>query len=325
MKEIIRIDSNIPKDFLRIELFLSNVCNYSCWYCFKGYHEGDVPWPKFEKVKNSLEHIINYYKTNGNKKTVHLHIIGGEPTLWREFGDFVKHFSEVHKCIISMSSNGSRTLRWWEQYGGYVDHTMLSCHHERVDPKHISDVADILYTKNKTVNGMVLMDPTAWDKCVSIVEELKKSKYQWPITATEVHNDKLPYTEDQKEYLSNSLKRWPNEEYWLGAEKLPRSDPTIIFSDKTEQTVPRNWLSLNRKNVFTGWECNIGIDTFFIDKTGDIRGGCGQPLYNLDTFYNIYDEDFVKNFRPSLIPTICKKKDACDCQPETNARKKSLL
>lgn len=324
MTDIIKIDSNIPKNILRIELFLSNVCNYSCWYCFKGYHEGDVPWPKFENVKINLEHIINYYKTNANKSEIHLHIIGGEPTLWREFSDFVKYFSEEHKCVISMSSNGSRTLRWWEQYGHYVDHTMLSCHHERVNSKHIADVADILYTKNKTVNAMVLMDPTAWNKCISIVEDLKKSKYQWPITATEVHNDAQPYTQEQTEYLKDSLKRWPNKDYWLGAEKLPRNNPTITFLDKTEKEVSRNWLSLNNKNIFTGWECNIGIDTFFIDKSGDIRGGCGQALYNMDSFYNIYDDNFIDAFKPNIVPTICKKKGICDCQPETNARKKIL-
>lgn len=325
MKDIIKIESNIPKNILRIELFLSNVCNYSCWYCFKGFHEGDVPWPKFKKVKNSLEHIINYYKTNANKSEIQLHIMGGEPTLWKEFSTFVKYFKEVHGCVISISSNGSRTLRWWEQYGDYVDHTMLSCHHERVNSKHIADVADILYTKNKTVNAMVLMDPTNWDKCITIVEELKKSKCQWPITVLEVHNDVQQYTQEQNEYLKDSLKRWPNKDYWISAEKFPRNNPTITFLDGTEEEISRNWLSLNNKNVFTGWECNIGIDTFFIDKTGDIRGACGQPLYNLDTFYNIYDTDFVNNFTPVIQPVICKKNGICDCQPEINARKKSLL
>lgn len=324
MTDIIKIDSNIPDDFLRIELFLSNVCNYNCWYCFPGYHEGDIPWPKFEKIKNNIAHIIEYYKTKINKNKIHLHIIGGEPTLWREFGDFVKYFSEVHDCIISISSNGSRTLRWWNQYGDFIDHAMLSCHHEKVNPAHISNVADIMYTKNKTVNGMVLMDPTNWDKCFDIVEQLKNSQYNWPITVLEVHNNKQSYTQEQKEYLKDSLKRWPDKDYWYSAEKLPRNNPTITFADNTTKEIPRNWLSLNNKNIFTGWECNIGIDTFFIDTAGNLRGGCGQPLYNLDFFYNIYDDNFIEKFTPLLTPTICKKKEVCDCQPETNARKKIL-
>lgn len=325
MKEIIKIESNISLDILRIELFLSNVCNYSCWYCFPGYHEGDVKWPKFEQVVDNLSHIIDYYKSNLNKKEIHLHIIGGEPTLWKDFGKFVKYFNEEKKCIISISSNGSRTTRWWEEYGHYVNHVMLSCHHERVDPKHISAVGDILYKKDRTVNGMVLMDPNNWDKCLGIVAELKNSKYFWPITVLEVHHNLSKYTQDQKTYLSRPIKRYPEINYWLRAETMPRSNPTVIYNDGTKETVKRNWLSLNGFNYFRGWECNIGVDTFFIDKNGDIRGGCSQPLYNLDRYYNIYDENFLENFKPNIIPTICKKQGVCDCQPETNARKRKII
>lgn len=324
MKEIIRIESNIPSEVLRIELFLSNVCNYSCWYCFPGYHEGDSKWPKFETVVDNLSHIITYYKTNLQKKKINLHIIGGEPTLWKDFGKFVQYFKQVHDCIISISSNGSRTIRWWEEYGHFVDHVMLSCHHERVDPNHIKNVADLLYTKNVTVNGMVLMDPLHWDKCMKIVNDLRSSKYLWPITCLEVHHNTTSYTSEQKTFLKKSIKRYPEINYWLRCEKLSRAKPTIYFDDNSSLTVERNWLSLNKKNYFTGWECNIGIDTFFIDKNGDIRGGCGESLYNLDYKFNIYDPNFIEMFVPKLIPTICKKQGVCDCQPETNARKKSL-
>jgi organic radical activating enzyme len=325
MKEIVSVESNISADILRIELFLSNVCNYSCWYCFPGFHEGDVRWPKFEQVVDNLSYVIDYYKTNLNKKQIHLHIIGGEPTLWKDFGKFVKHFSEEKGCVISMSSNGSRTLRWWDEYGHYVNHVMLSCHHERVDPAHISAVGDILYKKDRTVNGMVLMDPNHWDKCVEIVEELKKSKYLWPITTVEVHHELSKYTIDQKTYLSKAIKRYPEINYWLRSEKISRSNPSVTYSDGTTQNIKRNWLSLNGYNYFKDWECNIGIDTFFIDKNGDIRGGCGQSLYNLDRYYNIYHKNFVENFKPEIIPTICKKQSVCDCQPETNARKRKII
>lgn len=324
MKELIRIESNIPSEILRIELFLSNVCNYNCWYCFPGYHEGDSLWPKFETIVDSLSHIINHYKIFLNKTKINLHIIGGEPTLWKDFGKFVKYFKEFHNCIISMSSNGSRTLRWWNDYGHYVDHVMLSCHNERVDADHIKCVADLLYTKNVTVNGMVLMDPLNWNKCMEIVHSLKNSKYFWPITCLEVHNNISNYTQEQKDFLKKPVKRYPEINYWLRCEKLPRVKPTIYFNDGTSKTVEKNWLSLNKQNYFTGWECNIGVDTFFIDKNGNVRGGCGEPLYNLDYKFNIYDIDFVDKFKPRAIPTVCKKVGVCDCQPETNTRKQSL-
>lgn len=324
MKKIVKIDSNISSDFLRIELFLSNVCNYSCWYCFPGYHEGDSKWPKLETIVDNLSFVIEYYKRTLQKKKINLHIIGGEPTLWKDFGEFVKYFKETHDCIISISSNGSRTLRWWEEYGHFIDHVMLSCHHERVDPNHIKEVADLLYTKDVTVNGMVLMDPLHWEKCKDIVESLKSSNYYWPITCVEVHHNTLSYTPEQKKYLRKSIKRYPEINYWLRCEKLPRAKPTVYYNDNTFETVERNWLSLNKKNYFAGWECDIGIDTFLIDKNGNIRGGCGETLYNLDYHFNIYDDDFLEKFNLKIVPTICKRTGVCDCQPETNSRKRYL-
>lgn len=321
MNNIIKIESNISKDLLRIELFLSNLCNYSCWYCFPGYHEGDVKWPEFKTIVDNLAHIIEYYKKNLQKKKINLHIIGGEPTLWKDFGEFVKYFKSKHDCIISISSNGSRTMRWWQEYGHYVDHVMLSCHHERVDISHIVEVADLLYTKNVTVNSMVLMDPLHWDKCKDLVEQLKNSKYYWPITCLEVHHSSFSYTEEQRNFLKRAIKRYPEINYWLKCEKLPRAKPTVYFNNGTSSTVERNWLSLNKLNYFTGWKCNIGVDTFYIDKNGDIRGGCGESLYNLDFKFNIYDENFVEKFNPNLVATVCRKNGVCDCQPETNARK----
>jgi hypothetical protein len=55
-----------------------------------------------------------------------------------------------------------------------------------------------------------------------------------------------------------------------------------------------------------------------------MRGGCGETLYNLDYHFNIYDDDFLEKFNLKIVPTICKKTGVCDCQPETNSRKRYL-
>jgi organic radical activating enzyme len=322
--EIIKIDSNIDEDILRIELFFSNLCNYKCWYCFPGCNEGTHKWPDLELVTKNLSTLLDYYKKNLDKKIFLLHIIGGEPTLWKDLGKFIKHFKEEYGCIISTSSNGSRTLRWWHEFGQYFDHVILSAHHEKADAGHLAQVADILYNKDVWVNVTVLMDPTQWNKCLGIIQDLKKSKKRWPITAMAVDHQSLNYTKDQKKFFKNSLKRIPWPWYYLKCKRLPHVPPVVYYSDGKTKKVPHNWLKLNGLNKFKDWECNIGIDTLFIDKDGLIRGGCGTELYNLNYHYNMFETDFEEKFKPDLKPTICKF-NSCPCIPEANARKNKII
>ena len=318
----IKITSNLPNDLLRIELFLGNTCNYNCWYCYPGSHEGDIPWPKLDLIIENLNHLIEYYRAQG-KKRVHIHIIGGEPTLWKEFGIFVQQLKQKQKCVISISTNASRTLRWWNEYGHYIDHVMISCHQEQVDIEHVIGVADLLYSKQVSVSTKVLMDPNEWNKCVAIVDRLKTSKKRWPVSVLEVFHDSVTYTDKQKQYIGSSIKRWPNLFYYLRTNKMIRKNATVTFLDGNKKTVPHNWLSLNGQNSFYGWSCNIGVDTIYIDPYGNIGGACGEKLFDLDFKYNIFDQNFNTKFNPILKPTTCKTL-LCQCQPEINCTKEKI-
>lgn len=322
--EIVKIDSNTDDSLLRLELFFSNQCNYKCWYCFPGSNEGTHLWPDLNLITKNLSALLDYYTTNLDKKLFLIHIIGGEPTLWKELGEFIKYFKEHYNCIISTSSNGSRTLRWWNEFGHYFDHVSLSVHHERADTNHIIDVADILYNKNVWVNANVLIDPNNWSKCLKIIDDLKNSKKRWPISALAVDHNSLTYTDEQKRFFKYSLKRIPWPSYYIKCKRFPHILPSLYFLDGFEKKVPHNWLKMNDLNKFNGWSCNIGIDTVYIDKLGLIRGSCGSTLYNEKSFYNIFEKDFKEKFNPILAPTVCKI-DLCQGMPETNISKHKII
>lgn len=321
--KIVKIESNLPNDLLRIELVLSDVCNYTCWYCFPGSNAAEVPWPKLADIVDSLSHIIEYYRDNAGKKLFQFHITGGEPTVWKDFGKFAKYFKSKYNCLISLASNGSRTVRWWEQYGHYFDHVILSCHPERVDPEHINTIGDLLYDKGVWANAIVLMDPNRWDVCLDIVERLKKSKKRWPITAVEVFHDSINYTAEQLAYIEKSNKRFPDPFYYFFKKKTIYKEATVYYDDGTKKKVPHNWIALNKLHHFDGWDCNIGVDTFFISKHGNLQGACSNTLYNLDYKFNIYDPEFKEKFKPEIRSTTCRQ-SICPCIPEINATKKVI-
>lgn len=322
MNKLIKVQSALPDDLMRIEIFPGDTCNYKCRYCLPVFHEGTAPWPDLDTFTDRLSHVMDYYMKHG-KKRFQFQIIGGEPTLWRDCGEFAKFFKDRYDVTIVMASNGSRTLRWWQEYGKQFDHIIMSCHHERMDVNHTIQVCDSLYENDVWVNAMVLMDSLYWDKCVGIIESLKNSKHTWSISSSQVIHDTVKYTPEQLEFLKSNNKRLPDARYYYEVKKTLNEDPTVYFDDGSSKTVSHNWLDLNGYNNYYGWECNIGVDSIYIDKFGNIRGACNQVLFNRNTHYNLFDSDFKEKFNPNLEPSICTQ-TSCVCFPEQRLNKRII-
>lgn len=308
-----------PSDLLHIEYDLGNLCNHRCSYCFPGSNEGTVPWPDVGKVIKHLDHLLNHYINNGKTK-FDIYLIGGEPTLWKELPDLCQHLKTNYDIKIRLSTNGSRKVDWWKNNAHLFDQIEVSVHHEFADVAHISTVLDIIYDAKINTVANVLIDPDHFDKCQSIVNQLKSSKRRWPIVAKVVHfNGLVRYTEDQKKYLLSPLKRIPNLFWWFSL-KHHTSDKVSIVKDNKKQHVNENWFGLNNLNRFQGWTCNLGVDLIKIHRDGDITGNCRQKIYRIDQYYNIYDENFINEFSPQIIPIVCNKA-VCECTHEITIKK----
>lgn len=325
MSTIDSIVSNNPSNVMRLELFLSDYCNYQCWYCSKDFNGRTTRWPKLDVLLPNFLHLLDYYVAYGKNKFV-IHIGGGEPSQWPNLVEFVSGVKKHHNCIISLTTNGSRTVRWWNENVKHFDHVGLSVHHEQVDAAHLATVGDIIYKNKVAVWASVLMDSAAWDKCIGIIDTLKKSRYKWAITSDQIHAENINYTDEQKKYLNKRTQRANSIFYdlFVNNKKRPRYEKPTVHIDNHYKKVPTTWLLLNGYNNFKGWSCNVGVDTAFIDKTGNIRGSCGNKLFNEDFYYNIFDEDFKIKFKPNIKPVVCEM-TSCVCQPETNCTKSQSL
>lgn len=311
------------KNSMQVNLQVSTVCNYTCDYCFPGANDGKFPFRKdWKLIADNFTALFNHYKKHGNKDKFHLILTGGEPTLWPRMEDFCSEIKKENNVIIHVISNGSRTIRWWNEFGHLFDKVVLSCHHKEADVNHLIEVADILYKKGVLVNVLVLVDPLAWDKCLNNIEELKKSKYCWPIRIQKLENTE--YTDAQIEFLTNATIRgakFLDELKHLN--KNVDKQPIAIFPDGSKRKLSANEVSLYGWNNFFGWKCNLGVDTLFVHPSGDVTGTCFQKLFNQDTYYNIFDPDFAEKFHPVIEPTICKS-IYCGCVTEFNMSKSKI-
>jgi organic radical activating enzyme len=322
MRRIIEIKNNQPND-LRIDYEIGNICNYKCWYCFPGSNEGTVPWPDADIVKHNLVTLINHYRNTTDVNEIKLAFLGGEATLWSDLGEVIKHVATQTNCKIFIITNGSRTIRWWKEYGQYFDNVSISIHHESVDINHILELVKVLEEKKITYFADVLMDHTAWDKCVDIVNKLSNKKFA--LFAKPVHiNGQVFYTEDQKAYLKTAFKSYPSLTFVFRHFKkifnMMNLKITSLFEDGTKVvTKNENYFSINMLNNFKGWECTLGINKLSIKRDGVIGGGCGQHLFDKD--YNINDVNF--EFKPEIKTTICNQK-LCSCPGEMALPKRRL-
>jgi organic radical activating enzyme len=316
---ITKILNNDPSNLLRIEYMPGNLCNYKCHYCFPGSNEGNVKWPDIDLVLKNFDHLLNTYKAQGKTK-FEIFILGGETTLWKDLTKFCNHLKNNYDLTIRISTNASRKLNWWEENAKCFDVVEISVHHEYCNIDHIIEVGDLLYRKKTNIVAKVLMDPFNFDKCIDLVEKLKKSKKRWGILAKAVQiNDKSIHTELQQAYLANQSKRWPNI-FWYFSLKVIHNRKLWVVVDGRKRLIEDNWLFLNDLNRFKGWECNLGVDYIEIFQDGVISGTCKQMIYNEQFHYNLYDREFVNKFKPKLSSIICKK-EVCVCSAEIQISK----
>lgn len=321
--KIIKIQDNKPK-LLRIFYDLGNVCNYSCWYCFPDSNAGTTGWPDPEVIKHNLVHLIKYYRKNSNASEIQVHLLGGEPTVWKHLGSVVKFVKSQVKCKMCIFTNASRTIRWWKEFAEYFDHIGISVHHEKANIDHIIAVSNLLYDKRVSFYNDVLMDFKEWDKCVGIVNQLSQTKKKWPVFAKPLmFSDGNYYNEDQKKYLETQLKRKPSLINFL-YHKPSRMKFKVTQEDgKTFTTRNAGYFYMNNLNHYEGWSCNLGVNFLFICRDGKVTGTCRQKLYGLNYYFDINDKDFIEKFNPEIKSVICEQK-SCMCGGEAALTKRKI-
>lgn len=338
----IKIVNTQRDDILDIRWSPNNVCNYNCRYCFPHSHDGDFLSPSnLDLIIKNFNYLASEYNKKLGKKIIHLKLSGGEPTLWKDLGQFIESVKKENDIYFTIISNGSRTLRWWKDYGHLIDNAHLSFHLGQANLDHMIAVADTLHGMGKKTTVKVLMDPYQWDDGIKAVEYMKiNSNEPWFIVVGEVEEpinsglvsirnvtqEDKKYTLDQIAYLKDSRKRIPPPEWFeknkflldIGAIRLYES--VAQFADGTEIKANPDYYINNTWNSFKGWSCNIGLESIFINWDGSISGSCGQKLYSLDYFYNILASDFSEKFLITPTPAICEYYN-CSCQPENHISK----
>lgn len=286
--------TNENLDCCIVTLFIHNVCNYKCSYCNDYHRDGSFRWPQdwdpYIKLIDELKQRNKY---------LYIEILGGEPTVWPKFQEFIDTISDDN-VFVEYATNASRTLRYWEQFKTQRAFVFLSWHHEHADDDHFVNVATIMQDK-ASVSVPLMVLPSNFERAKDLFKKLSNLNIEitpkfvrTSINGTNYFN----YTDEQREWIQTTRynKMKPFGINW----KIPQN---LHFDG-----VPMKFMNVLDKGLhqFKGFTCNAGIKRLMVEPNGNIKRctkNVGGSLGNILT----------GNYTLPNAPIVCDY-TACPCK-----------
>jgi organic radical activating enzyme len=294
------IDIRVPavrRNNTLIQWEVATVCNYSCSYCPEQLHNGKYRWPQKANVIN----FLNEFKQQHPERTVVIQCIGGEPTVWPEFENFVDDCANID-IVVNVTSNGSRTVRWWSSICNKLNKIALSLHWEQVDIDNFESVVREI-SKTRNVEVMIMAMPETFEKSIAQAEKFSRDynnvEAQVKLCRVDFSNEYYNFTEQQLQVYKSLPKYY----------RSPGQDDSMIFRPQSSK-LESNGKLIHFKDIvneglnrWKGYTCGAGIQVLSIDFAGNITDGtCHNKSYgNINTSWTV-----PVNY------TLCNK-DWCNC------------
>lgn len=309
--------SNTHPELMTIEWVCTNMCNYSCYYCAEDLHANTHGFPELETAINFYSHVHNDIY-DGQK---FISISGGEPTLWKDLAKFYNAITPMN-YIISMTTNASRTIRWWKEFVeecDKIDRIDISVHLAYANLDHIISVCKILqdYT---LVNVMIMMDPNLIQEGVNFAKKLSSTEMDIsilikPLAFRNGIQNVYQYEKDDIKFIESfSYNKWKkeNRKLSLTSEILPVIDGETVKINKLISMIGKN------QHSFTGWWCEIGKRRLVVRYDGTVTGA------QCSTSHTIKLGDIKSGVISQIDGVICKNK-YCDCIPDMRIPKWKII
>lgn len=286
--------TNENLDCCFVGLFLHNVCNFNCSYCSDFHRSGNHRWP--DDMSAYINLIEKLKKVN---KYVYVDISGGEPTLWPNFQKFIDTVA-AENVFVEFSTNGSRTLRFWNNFKEQNLFVILSWHYEEIDDDHFYKVAEIMQHKT-SVSIPLMIVPENFERAKRLFERLQSLNVEVTpkFTRKNIHTaDYFEYTEEQRNWIKSNYynKMKPFSVSWPIPRNLHFNGEKIKFMTVVDRKLDN----------FNGYMCTAGYRRIHVEPNGTIKR-CSKGVGGI--LGNVFKDDYV-------IPTepIMCDRTACPCK-----------
>lgn len=307
--------SNLARVANTAEIFqltwvINNICTQHCDYCPSLLNAGKNHHYDWTDAQRFAEKIISQHSK------IRLIIAGGEPTVCPWFKPLVNLFIDQGHCV-SVSTNGVRSGSYWDDCR--LTDITVSYHPQYHDDQWIERVIE---TQQRIPDIMtrVMMDSRYWDRCLDMHQRLMAV----PGLGVEVAKLvdwgalRMAYTEEQLAWMAVTKHRNPRAQKSIKfmqdwhLSKLYNTHGTRLAALEYWP----NHLINQGLNKFSKWQCNIGLESLFVQFDGSVRrGNCEQGGY-----IGRLQEDF----QLPTAPIICKQ-TLCKCDTDMLISKTNIF
>jgi len=272
-----------------VEWMLHNVCNHDCSFCGNSIKDGSKRWLTIDKYKEYADKIINLC----NNQPFWMQFTGGEPTLFPELLDLMDHVKSKG-AYVSLISNGTRTLRWWEELRQKkcLDHLYITYHSEQTsDYKHIVDVLNTFHSEQVNTICLITHTATSIDLAIEARKYIEEHTGSTVLFKAMIIGDYDIYELYNTEQLIEVKRSWS-----FGVNRRTKTPPlypdshkmvgmlSVTYDDGSVKRIDPQHLLKSKQHTFINWNCEVGMDTMRIVVDEVFRGVCevGGKQYSLD-------------------------------------------
>ena len=288
------ISPNLKEDTINIEWRFSVKCNYDCSYCMPLLHNNNTHVTTFEEMKIGIRNIK---KTNPGKK-ITIALAGGEPFIHPRILDILKMLKKEGVVKIHISTNLSLPADTYIKSFEWLDALTTSFHFENTDTQ-IFKTKFLKISKSissdKNIKFLLLLCPGKLSETEEIIKWLNENNIRYSVRKIKplyrLDNNKINQSifnggvVGSKAYPKYTGLGWDTDHNnYYNTKELELLDTfknsyTNLLgydTDGNEYKLDWNYLPMQNKNNFMGWECFIGVHSFLIHENGDIyRENCG--------------------------------------------------
>lgn len=249
MKFPIEVYKQATAPTLYILVFVVDLCNYQCWYCYNHMPRSSICI--------DFQSLLRFMRSVRQQTTAHidLNIIGGEPTLYSKLLEFLMRcYDEIPDISIYVITNLSALTAY------YLDFYKISCKftasfHAQHAKHDFYDKVQQLAEYNLIKDVIVMCDPQLFDASIQAYKRLQSmANNMFKVELDMV--DGFSYTSDQNYIIGSAVKN--------------KLEYTVKYSDGSNEKKAFTDIANNTLFCFRKWLCNAGKDMLYVHCDGTI-------------------------------------------------------